>query len=85
MPHYFLDVRNGSDLLEDQDGQELGDLAAARQEALEAARELMAEDLRNGAPLCLDRVMVLADEKGHVGSEIPFGSALTREQNAIGS
>lgn len=79
MPRYFLHVRNGSDLLQDPDGQEFDDLAAARQEATEAARILMAECLRSGQPLGLGKEMAIADENGVVVATVPFKDAIPTE------
>jgi hypothetical protein len=76
MPRYFLHVKTGPDLLRDPDGQEFDDLTAARQEAIEAARDLMAECLRSGRPLNLGREMVLADENGDVVATVTFRAAL---------
>ncbi len=49
VPRYFFHVRDTTGLLvEDPDGTELPDTAAARAEAAEAAREVMAEHIRKG-------------------------------------
>ena len=79
MPHCFLHVRNGPDLLQDPDGQELADLAAAKEEAVAVARDLMAECLRSGQPLGLGRMMVIADENGDITYEVAFRAALPRD------
>jgi hypothetical protein len=76
MPHYFLHVKTGSDLLQDPDGQEFDDLAAARQEAIESARDLMAECLRTDQPLGLQREMVIAGENGDTIEVLAFRAAL---------
>ena len=72
MPRYFLHVNERSALLVDPDGQECADLAAARQEATEAARDLMAERLRAGEPLGLHREMIIADEHGTTFATLSF-------------
>jgi Domain of unknown function (DUF6894) len=46
MPHYYLHIRDGTELVEDPDGTDLPDLEAARQEALEGAREMLAAWVR---------------------------------------
>jgi hypothetical protein len=79
MPRYFLHVKDASGLLQDPDGQEFDDLAAARKEAIEAARELMAECLRLSQPLGLNREMAIADESGEIISTISFKAALPAE------
>jgi hypothetical protein len=77
MPRYFLHVRNQSELMEDPEGQECDSVEAAVREATQAARDLMAECLRNGQPLDKGRVMVVQDEAGEIVAEVPFERALT--------
>ena len=48
MPRYFLHVCNGTGFVEDEEGLELRDEDAARAKAIEAARDVMANDLRGG-------------------------------------
>nr|WP_321182289.1 hypothetical protein [Methylobacterium sp. Leaf122] len=38
MPRFFFHIRDGATLIEDPDGSELPDLAAAREEAAQGAR-----------------------------------------------
>jgi hypothetical protein len=42
MPQYYFNVSDGQTVL-DQDGQEMADLAAARQEAMAAAGQMLSE------------------------------------------
>jgi hypothetical protein len=76
MPRYFLHVEDGSEILEDCDGQDFGDLVAAEQEAAAAACELMAEALRWGKPLGLQKKMLIKDEGGCTVSTLLFTPAL---------
>jgi hypothetical protein len=46
MPRFFINVRSGNMLVEDPEGYNLPDLEAAREEALAAAREIMADGLK---------------------------------------
>ena len=48
MPRFFFDVINGTGLVEDDEGQELSGLAAARDVAIEGARSIMQEDVSLG-------------------------------------
>ena len=48
MPLFYLHVCNGSGFIEDEEGQELPDLAAAREAAIDGARDIMREDIRRG-------------------------------------
>ncbi len=48
MPHFYMHVCNGNGFVEDQEGVELPDQDAARVKAVEAARDVMAADMRKG-------------------------------------
>jgi hypothetical protein len=49
MPRFFLHISNGVDgFVEDPEGQELQDEAAARRAAIVGARDMMAADLLTG-------------------------------------
>jgi hypothetical protein len=49
MPKYFFHVRNGDELIEDPEGMELPNVVAARAEATQAARDVVAERVRFGS------------------------------------
>jgi Domain of unknown function (DUF6894) len=48
MPLYYLHVCNGNGFVEDEEGQELADLDAARAAAIHGARDIMSADIRRG-------------------------------------
>src|SRR5580765_5961984 len=50
MPRYFFHVREGSSFHRDEEGQELPDAEAARQEAVNTSREMLGEKLLHGGP-----------------------------------
>jgi len=61
--HFYFHLREGGELLTDDEGQDLPDLSAARREAERGARELLAEAIKAGK----ERVpegFVIADETG---------------------
>ena len=63
MPLYHLHIQEGSDLIEDETGMEFPDLEAAREEALEGARDLWASAIKAGDKRDhLDSAVVIADE-----------------------
>jgi hypothetical protein len=76
MPHYFLHVQDGSEVLEDFDGEDFTDLAAATREAAAAARDLMAEAMRCDRPLGLQKTMLVNDAAGRTVSSVAFTAAL---------
>lgn len=63
MPVFFLHIREGAELIRDPDGSELADLAAARTEAIRAARCLLGAAVLAGR-LPLDHAIIVADEHG---------------------
>ncbi len=48
MPHLYLNIRKLHELVEDVEGHDFSDLAAARSEAIVAAREIMSDGVRKG-------------------------------------
>ena len=46
MPTYFFDLIKGSDLVEDDQGEDFVDIEAAKLEGLASARELLARIIR---------------------------------------
>ena len=66
MPFYHLHIQEGPDLIEDETGMEFPDLKAAREEALEGARDLWASAMKStDGRDHLDSAIVIADEHGH--------------------
>lgn len=70
MPRYYFHVREGAELARDTEGQELPNVEAARQEALNANREIIGERLLHGGSLN-HRQIEIADETGHIVDVIP--------------
>lgn len=75
MSRFYLHQQIENGVIEDPDGTELVDLAAARSEAILAARQLLAAAILGGvAPL--GTAFRIADETGKVMLTVPFGDAL---------
>ena len=65
MPKFHFNIRDDRGLMPDDEGMELGDLEAARNEALESARELLADAIR--AHKDVDNMQIeIANEDGEV-------------------
>jgi hypothetical protein len=47
MPRYYFHVRDGAELIRDEEGTELADPEAARAEALASARDLALDEIRS--------------------------------------
>jgi hypothetical protein len=74
MTHYFFNIIDGT-RIEDEEGMDLPDLAAARDEAIRNARSIMADAIWSGR-LPLDEVIEIADRRGHVLTTVPFKAAV---------
>jgi hypothetical protein len=58
MPRYFLHVEGDSDRFDDEEGTELPNLEVARQTALRAAAQIIADDLASGVERLSQRIIV---------------------------
>ena len=73
MARYFFNIKNGIEVA-DPEGQDLDNLAAARQQAVAYARDLAAEAVRQGE-VDLKHRIVIADEDGTALLTVTFGEA----------
>lgn len=71
MPRYYFNVYNDLVAL-DEEGRELPDIAAAREEAIKGGRALMADQLVEAGRMRLQHRIEVADENGRVLLTIPF-------------
>jgi hypothetical protein len=71
MPRFYFHVVAGPTRIPDQEGAELPHLEMARQEAISAARELVADALRSGRSLS-SALFEIADASGRVITTVPF-------------
>jgi hypothetical protein len=76
MPRFFLHISERSKLIADPEGADFPDLSAAIREATASARDLMAENLKAGEPLSLDRAIVICDEEGENVATVSFRAAI---------
>jgi hypothetical protein len=65
MTRYFLHLRDHTGVIVDPEGKEFVDLGAARDEAIDAGREIMAELVRTGRVLD-GQVIEICDQSGLV-------------------
>jgi hypothetical protein len=63
MGRFYFHVRVGDQLIRDEEGIDLPDFSAARREAIESARELLADAIKAGRPEILE-AFVIVDEGG---------------------
>ena len=74
---YYFHIKDGADLIRDQEGTELATADAARVQALRSARELWADAIKSGKPLGADAV-IIADEQGETLTFVPMNEALPK-------
>ena len=75
MPRYYFHIRKGDVLAEDLEGTEVSDSESVAEEAVEAARDVLAEGDLQG----LDRrewVFEIAAQSGDVVLKLPFVDAV---------
>ena len=77
MPRFYFHLRDDFDA-DDEEGQELAGLAAAREAAVGQARQIAAEDVRQGC-LNLGYSIEIANEEGEVVATVTFEDAVTIE------
>jgi hypothetical protein len=68
----YIHIITDQERIVDPDGGEFVNLATARAEACQSARDLMAEELRSGRPVPFAWRAQLADEDGTVMLTLPF-------------
>ena len=76
MPRFYFHISNGHGFIEDEEGVELPDEQAARSNAIEAARDVMAGDLREGL-LDLGWFIEVEDEAHRLLFTLTFAEAVT--------
>jgi hypothetical protein len=71
MDRFYFHIRTGGQVLVDQEGTWLADADAARQEALTAARHILADAIRSGNE-AIPEAFVIADGEGRELETLPF-------------
>ncbi len=75
MSKFYFHVRCGQNIMSDDEGMECADAAAAREQALVSARELLADAIKaskHETPDCF----IIADANGRELMTVPFNEAL---------
>jgi hypothetical protein len=75
MPKFYFNVRDGDEVIEDREGMDMPGSDAAEAEAMQAARELLAEQLKFGSTLDTKEFEILNEKREKVLS-LPFRSVL---------
>jgi hypothetical protein len=75
MPLFFFNIREGEELIRDPDGSDLPDAAAARAEAITAARSLLAAAVILGR-LPLEHAIEVTDEHAAGVLTVTYGDSV---------
>jgi hypothetical protein len=75
MGHFYFHVKVGANLFQDEEGTELPGVEAARQLALQTARELLCNAIK-ARKASVPEVVVIADEIGHPVEVVPVVAVL---------
>jgi hypothetical protein len=75
MGRFYFHLRAGDGLTRDEEGVDLPDNATARHEAILAAREILAEAIKDGKPNVAD-AFVIMDEAGRTVDIVPLAAVL---------
>ena len=75
MPRFYLHIRDGV-RIDDDDGMEFSTVEEARQEALRAAREMVADAVKRGEEIPANDRIIIADAYGNSVMAVPFRDAV---------
>jgi len=76
MDRFYFHIQTDERLIVDQEGTDLQDASAAKQEALLAARDIVADAIRSGHDV--PAAFVIADSQGRQLEIVPFEAVLPR-------
>jgi hypothetical protein len=77
MGRFYFHLQAGDEIIQDDEGTDLPDLSAAQREAALAAREVLAEAIKNGRPT-VPEACVISDEEGHPLGIVPLAAVLPK-------
>jgi hypothetical protein len=77
VPRYYFHIRQGDTTIPDEEGIDCESLDAAREEALQGAREIMSDAVLSGG-LGESRTFVIKDSNGDIVHELPFEAAIAQ-------
>ena len=75
MPKYFFNIQRGEEIIPDEEGIDLPDLDAVREEARVGAREILAEEVLKGH-IHPHQAFVVRDEAGQIALTLNFKGSL---------
>jgi hypothetical protein len=75
MPLFYFHLRDGTKLIRDPEGVRLPDIASARAEAVQSARELMSQSITGRALFGPEQQFEITNEAGETITIVPFREA----------
>lgn len=75
MKRFFFHIRDGATLIEDPEGSVLPNIEAAREEAMQAARKILASKILAGEVVD-GQTFEIIDETGAMCATLPFKDAM---------
>jgi hypothetical protein len=77
MPRFYLHLRDGTDEALDEEGHELPDMETLWKTVLEAARDIMGNEIKSGGVMDLRYRIDAENEGGEVLYTLPFRHAVS--------
>jgi uncharacterized protein DUF6894 len=85
MPLFYFHIHEDGNILHDEEGSEILDVQAAREEAIEGIRQIISAAVLTGNPLRLEREMHVDDDAGHTLLRIMFRQVVDLSEGRTGS
>jgi hypothetical protein len=82
MATFYFHLKQGDELVIDEEGSNLPDLTAARDEALQSARELLASAIKAGSTVVPDAIVVV-DQEGRTVDNLRLAAVLPPSLRAM--
>jgi hypothetical protein len=79
MSRFYVHIKNGAELIRDEEGIDLPTPEHARAEALQAARELCVDAIKQGTEIWGADGFVIADEEGKEVTFVPVTAGLPKQ------
>jgi hypothetical protein len=76
MPRFYLHLRDGTDESLDEEGHELPDMEGVRKTVLEAARDIMGNEIKSGGVMDLRYRIDVENQEGEILYTLPFRHAV---------
>jgi uncharacterized protein DUF6894 len=77
MSRFYFHLHVGGHVVPDNEGTDLPGLSAAKHEAMQSAREILADAIKSGKPEIAE-AFVITDEAGRALAVVPFLAVLPR-------